>query len=138
MSEPGPAGPSPRLGPSDVVAAQLSALRAEAPEGEGPGAGIRTAWAFASPGNRAATGPVDHFAQMLRNPVYVGLLAHRTAQLGPVRLQDDQAQQEVLVLTGDDRALGFTWVLGRQDSPPYAGCWLTDAVLRHPDPPGSS
>lgn len=128
-----PAAPSPALSPSDVVAAQLAALRTEPQGGVGAGAGIRAAWAFASPGNQAATGPVDRFADMLRNPVYVGLLEHRAAQLGPPLERGDSAQQEVLVLTRDDRTQGFTWVLARRTSPPHAGCWLTDGVVRHDD-----
>ena len=132
----GPAAPSPALQPDDVVALQLAALRAEPPSGGSSASpGIVTAWAFASPGNRAATGPVSRFAAMLHGPAYGGLLGHRAAQAGPVRVSGDTAEQEVLVLTRDDQALGFTWVLGRCRTAPYAGCWLTDAVLRHPDRP---
>lgn len=128
-----PVAPDPALSPGDVVAAQLAGLRQEPRSGTGAGAGVRTAWAFASPGNQAATGPLGRFALMLRAPVYLGLLEHRAAQLGPVLLDGDQARQEVLVLTADDQAIGFTWVLGRQPGPPHRGCWLTDGVLRHPD-----
>ena len=37
------------------------------------------------------------------------------------------------MLTTDDHTNGFTWVLGRTGAPPHPGCWLTEAVLRHPD-----
>ena len=127
-------GPSPSLSASDVVAAQLAALREEPQDGDGTGDGIRTAWSFASPGNRAATGPLDRFALLLRNPSYVGLLEHRAASLAPLRERGDEAQQEVLVLTRDDRTEGYTWVLARRWAPPHEGCWLTDGVLRHPEP----
>lgn len=128
-------GPDPDLGVEDVVAAQLAGLARELQLRlpDGPGEGIRTAWAFASPGNRAATGPLERFAEMLRNPLYVGLLEHRAAQLGPVVQDGRDARQEVLVLTCDDEAIGFTWVLARQAGPPHPGCWLTDGVLRHPE-----
>jgi len=132
-------GPSPALTAADVVAAQLAALRAERQDGDGAGEGIRTAWSFASPGNQAATGPLERFALLLRNPQYVGLLEHRAASLGPVTEHDDAAQLEVLVLTRDDRTEGYTWVLSRtwvpsrHGSAPDEGCWLTDGVLRHPE-----
>ena len=126
-------GPSPSLSASDVVAAQLAALRDEPQDGDGAGEGIRTAWSFASPGNRAATGPLSRFALLLRNPLYVGLLEHRAASLGPVEESGDEAHQEVLVLTRDDRTEGYTWVLARRWAPPHEGCWLTDGVLRHPE-----
>lgn len=130
------ARPGPALRPVDVVAAQLAGLQREPQAGSAPGPGLRAAWAFASPGNRAATGPLERFAALLRSEAYVGLLEHRVAQLGPVVVDGEQARQEVLVLTRDDRALGFTWVLGRQQGPPLAGCWLTEGVLRHADRPG--
>ena len=125
-------GPSPTLSAADVVAVQLAALQTEPRDGVGPGAGIRLAWSFASPGNRAATGPLDRFADLLRNPLYAALLEHRAAQLGPVQERGDAAQLEVLVLAHDDRTAGFTWLLTR-GGPPGAACWLTDGVLRHPD-----
>ncbi len=127
-----PTAPSPALSAEEVVAVQLEALRTE-PRHGGAGPGVRVAWAFASPGNRAATGPLSRFAAMLRSPLYVGLLDHRAAQAGPARESGDVAELEVLVLTRDDAALGFTWVLGRCSGAPHPGCWLTDAVLRHPD-----
>ena len=126
-------GPSPSLSASDVVAAQLAALRDEPQDGDGIGEGIRTAWSFASPGNRAATGPLSRFALLLRNPLYVGLLEHRAVSLGPLEEAGDEAHQEVLVLTRDDRTEGYTWVLARTWAPPLEGCWLTDGVLRHPE-----
>ena len=131
-----PAAPSPALLPDQVVALQLAALAREPRDAHGAGDGLRTAWEFASPGNRAATGPLERFAVLLRSPPYVGLLEHRAAQLGPVVLRGEEARLEVLVLTAQDEALGFTWVLGRQVGAPHAGCWLTDGVLRHPDAGG--
>ncbi len=131
-----PAGPSPSLSASDVVLAQLDGLRQEPRSGDGAGPGLQVVWAFASPGNRAATGPLDRFASMLRGEAYVGLLGHRAVQLGPLLELGDEARQEVLVLAADDRTLGFTWVLGRQVGGAQHGCWLTDGVLRHPDTGG--
>jgi hypothetical protein len=125
--------PSPDLSATDVVCAQLEGLRTTARDGREVDDGLQLVWSFASPGNRAATGPVESFAQLLRSTLYRGLLGHRAAQLGPLTEFGDEAQQEVLVLTADDRTLGFTWVLGRTPAPPHPGCWLTEGVLRHPD-----
>jgi hypothetical protein len=126
-----PALPSPSVSADQVVLAQLAGLQSEAVDSPSPGAGLRACWEFASPGNRTATGPLEHFALMLRNPRYVGLLGHRTVHLGPLVVDGDQARQEVLVLTADDRTEGYTWVLSRQDEAPHEGCWMTDGVLRH-------
>jgi hypothetical protein len=140
-------GPSPDLGPADVVLAQLAAFQREAADApdDGSGDGMAEAFAFASPGNRAATGPLPRFGQMLRADAYRGLLGHRAAQLGPVHLdgadqgagpadsQADSARVEVLVVAADDSTQGYTWVLTRQRSGAQAGCWLTDGVVRHPE-----
>ena len=40
-----------------------------------------TVFAFASPANQAATGPVERFASMLRTPAYEPLLRHRSADI---------------------------------------------------------
>ena len=125
--------PGPALSPIDVVLAQLEGLRDEARAGQGAGPGIRRAWEFASPANREATGPVERFADMVKSTVYGVLLEHRAAQLGPLLEHEGEAQQEVLVITAQDDTVAFTWVLSLREDPPYAGCWMTDGVLRHPD-----
>ena len=137
-SEPVPAVTAPTVGlsPTDVVLAQLEGFHREPYAGAGAGPGIRAAWSFASPGNREATGPLEVFAEMVRGPVYGGLLGHRAAQVGPPVERGNEATLEVLVHTAGDETIGFTWVLGRQLDPPYAGCWMTDGVLRHPDRAG--
>lgn len=142
-------GPSPNLGPAEVVLAQLAAFRREPYEDAGSGGepddsedasgagaageGLAQAWEYASPGNRAATGPLPRFARMLRHDAYRGLLGHRAVQLGPLQQDGRAAQVEVLVLAADDSTQGYTWVLGQQSGPPHDGCWLTDGVVRHPD-----
>jgi Domain of unknown function (DUF4864) len=129
-----PSGPSPALGPTEVVLAQLDALRLEPFEGGPvPGEGLARAWEYASPGNRAATGPLERFAQVLRADAYRGLLGHRTVQLGPLLQDGAEARVEVLVVAADDSTQGYTWVLGRQGGGPYADCWMTDGVVRHPE-----
>ncbi|MCW2607143.1 MAG: hypothetical protein JWO60_1836 [Frankiales bacterium] len=131
MTGPSPA-PSPALAPADVVLAQLAALQREPFEGDpAPGEGLAAAFAFASPGNREATGPLPRFAQLLRSEAYRGLLGHRLVQLGPVLQDGDQARVEVLVVAADDSTQGYTWVLGCQSDPPYRDCWMTDGVVRH-------
>lgn len=124
--------PAPELSPEDVVNAQLAALqRVSAVPGRDL-AGVLAVWAFASPGNRAATGPVERFAAMLRGPLYRCLLDFRTAQLAPPVVGLDSAQQDAVLLAADGAVVGVTFMLSRQTEPPYASCWMTDGVLRHP------
>ncbi|MSV29914.1 MAG: hypothetical protein EXQ52_14390 [Bryobacterales bacterium] len=59
--------PGPALTPAEVVRTQITALRNnDKPRKD---AGIATAFRFASPGNRAATGPLDRFILMVKGPL---------------------------------------------------------------------
>ena len=64
--------PSPDIAPAEVIAIQLNGLQYnDMPETD---AGIRQAWAFAHPRNRAATGPLPRFTMMLKGPGYEMML----------------------------------------------------------------
>ena len=49
-----------------------------APRREGDFAAV---FAFASPQNQAATGPLERFTRMLRTPAYAPLIGHRAASI---------------------------------------------------------
>ena len=100
-------GPSPTLSAADVVAVQLAALQTEPRDGVGPGAGIRLAWSFASPGNRAATGPLDRFADLLRNP----------HERHPAQRLAGEAALAAVGPGGVDEALGLVEAEGRGRDP---------------------
>ena len=57
--------PSQELSPREVIRIQLSALQKNS--ADMPSAGIEQTWAFAHPRNRAVTGPIERFEQMLKN-----------------------------------------------------------------------
>ena len=115
-------GPATDLEPDTVVGVQLSALAA------GDVAGV---WAFASPGNREAVGPLERFADLLRNPLYAPLLGHASAVLGESVREAGDARVEVLVHGAAGEVASYTWVLSVQAGGPWDGCWMTDGVLRH-------
>lgn len=126
---PGPA-PSPELSPSEVVRIQLEALQHnDSPQ---PGAGIAMVFKFSSPGNRAQTGPLPRFSEMLRNG-YPEMLNHREVRLPPPLIQEDEAIQPVEVVAKNGAAYRYLFILSRQTEPPYAGCWMTDSVLTDPE-----
>lgn len=120
-------GPSVALAPDEVVARQLAGLRSET----GDDAGLAVVWRYASPANRAATGPFPRFVAMLRGSAYRGLVGFRTVQHGQVVVSGDSATCELLVQTAAGAVVGFTFLLSRQGPGPYPGCWMTDGVLRH-------
>jgi len=119
--------PSPDLSPEDVVRTVLHALQHN--DTPGPDAGIRTTFNFASPGNRASTGPVARFAEMVKGSIYGILIDFREAQIDPPEIVGERARIRLRVTGGDGRTATFIWELSRQSSPPYGGCWMTDSVL---------
>ena len=131
-----PLNPSPELSPSEVVRIQLEALQHnDSPQ---PDAGIAMVFRFSSPGNRAQTGPLPRFSEMLRNG-YPQMLNHREVRLPPPLVQDNEAIQPVEVVSQDGAAYRYLFILSRQTEPPYTGCWMTDSVVTDPDlaPPPS-
>ena len=124
--------PSPEWTAAEVVRLQVEALqRNDSPHDD---AGIETAFEFASPGNRAATGPLPRFAAMVHGPAYRDMLDFERAEYGPVRVDGDQAVQEVTLVQPDGRRATYVFGLSRQSGGRYDGCWMTDAVVRREAP----
>jgi hypothetical protein len=120
--------PIPELSPDQVVKLQLKALKSN--ERLGDDSGIRGAYNFASPANKAYTGPLERFTRMVKNPLYSLLLNHKSAFFDPIVIIDDQAQQRVTLIDADDQEVVFIFCLSRQDGDGYLGCWMTDSVMR--------
>ena len=119
--------PSPDLSPEAVVRIQVEALQAnDEPHDD---AGIATAFRFASPGNRAATGPLARFSAMVHGPAYRDLLGSERATYGPMVFEGDEAAQAVTLVHADGRRALYVFALSRQRGGPYDGCWMTDAVV---------
>jgi hypothetical protein len=120
--------PSPTHAPVDVVRIQVEALR----ENDHPhtDAGIETAWRFASPANRANTGPFDSFRRMVRTDDYAPMVDHGTATMGPVGVTGSRATVEVALTGPEGRNRTYRFRLSRSHRGHRDDCWLTDAVLR--------
>lgn len=121
--------PDPALDPAAVVRIQLAALQhVDEPAHD---AGFAVVFAFASPGNRRETGPLPHFAQMIRAS-YSDLLYHRSAQLAPTQYDGATAIQPVDLIDRDGAAHCYVFLLSKQDDADCRGCWLTDSVFVDP------
>lgn len=119
--------PSPALGPAEVVELQLAALARN--DDPAPDAGIAIAWRFASPANRAATGPLDRFARMVKGETYGDMLDHRSAEILPVIENPAHTMVPVRLVTRAGGTARYVFVLTEQRSGEYRGCWMTDAVM---------
>lgn len=82
----------PGLGPEAVVLGQLEALRRR---------DIPGVFSFASPRNKAISGPLDRFARLLETPIYKPLLGHTKAEsLRRLQMTKDTYAEVVGVVNG--------------------------------------
>ena len=111
-----------------MVEFQLSALRAnDVPSTD---AGIERAFRFASPGNKAAIGPLDHFTAVVHSTQYSPLLNAAEGTVAKVAVQDTQAEAVVRVVSSTGSEVFYLFILSKQTMGDYIDCWMTDAVLR--------
>ena len=115
--------PVPALSPGEVVRIQLEALR----HNDEQNRGIAVAFRFASPANRANTGPLSRFIAMIKEGPYALMLDYRQAEYGQVETAANQARQRV-TLTGTRAIVTYWFYLSRQSQAPCEDCWMTDAV----------
>lgn len=119
--------PDPELSPAAVIDRQLQALATNDEPVEN--AGIKTAYNFASPGNRAATGPLDRFVGMVEGRAYRPMIDHEEAVAGPVERTGDRATRRVTVTGPTGRTVTYVFQCSVQTDGRFEGCWMTDGVL---------
>ena len=118
--------PNPDIAPAEVIAIQLNGLQYnDSPEID---AGIRQTWAFAHPRNRAMTGPLSRFANMLKGPGYDMLLYHASHQIVPANSGDGWRQFDVFMESGNGKLLQFAWIVEKVTEGQYKDGWMTVAV----------
>ena len=118
--------PNPDIAPAEVIAIQLNGLQHnDSPETD---AGIRQTWAFAHPRNRATTGPLSRFADMLKGPSYDMMLNHASHQILLANSGDGWRRFDVFMETGNGKVLQFAWIVEKVNEGQYKDCWMTVAV----------
>ena len=122
--------PNPKLSPEEVVKIQLQALqRNDTPTKD---SGIATAFKFASPGNKEATGPLAHFVLLVKSPTYRPMLNHRSAELKTIQKSDELAHLKATLVDAQGATVVYVFILSKQRTPPCKDCWMTDAVMKAP------
>ena len=125
--------PNAELTPGAIVELVIDALaRNDQPF---PNAGIETAFNFASPANKAVTGPLDRFVTLVNGPVFGKMVNHRDSTLSRVVVENGIAIRLVQIISADGETVYYAFRLSLQETGDYAGMWLTEAVwpLRNPD-----
>ena len=119
--------PSPEINPEDVVKVQLSSLM----NNNEPylNAGIEQTWEFAHPSNRAFTGPIQRFTQMMNAPSYSVMLDHKKHDIIEVKLDKNIAYFFIELTSTDGKIFGFKWTLEKvKEEGGFKDCWMTTAV----------
>jgi hypothetical protein len=117
--------PRPDLAPDEVVRLQLGGLS----DPQADGVGILQCYCFASPSNRAITGPLERFGRMVRQGPYRCLTRPRALLVGQPQYGDRVARLLVTVIDHHSSVQAFMFVLTRQQASPFEDCWMTEAVL---------
>ena len=119
--------PTPEINPEDVVKIQLSSLM----NNNEPylNAGIEQTWEFAHPSNRAFTGPIQRFTQMMYAPSYAVMLDHKKHDIIEVKLDKNIAYFFIELTSIDGKIFGFRWTLEKvKEEGGFIDCWMTTAV----------
>jgi hypothetical protein len=117
--------PKASIPPEEVVRLQLAGLS----DPKSDGVGVLQCYAFASPANRAITGPLDRFGKMVRQGAFQCMASPQVVLVGRPQKTDRIARVLVTLVDDEDRLHAFTFVLGRQQQSPFKDCWMTEAVL---------
>ena len=119
--------PTPEINPEEVVKIQLSSLM----NNNEPylNAGIEQTWEFAHPSNRAYTGPIQRFTQMMYAPSYAVMLDHKKHDIIEVKLDKNIAYFFIELTSNDGKMFGFKWTLEKvKEVGGFKDCWMTTAV----------
>ena len=119
--------PTPKINPEEVVKIQLSSLM----NNNEPylNAGIEQTWEFAHPSNRAFTGPIQRFTQMMYAPSYAVMLDHKKHEIIEVKLDKNIAYFFIELTSIDGKMFGFRWTLEKvKEEGGFKDCWMTTAV----------
>jgi hypothetical protein len=117
--------PSTELTPDAVVRLQAAGLSEHRPDA----VGVLQCYAFASPANRAVTGPLDRFGKMVRQGAFECMARPQAMLIGRPQITDRIARVLVTMIDDQHRLHAFTFVLARQREAPFKDCWMTEAVL---------
>ena len=119
--------PNPNIQPEDVVKIQLNSLM----QNNEPylNAGIEQTWEFAHPSNRAFTGPIEKFTQMIYAPFYSVMINHEKHNIFEVKVEENTAYFFIELTSDEGKMYGFQWTLNKVlEDGVYKNCWMTIGV----------
>ena len=128
--------PNSNIEPSEVVKIQLIGLQKN--DLGYMDSGIEQTWNFAHPNNKKVTGPLDKFKRMIKGDAYQMMLNHLSHTITQLRIDDNWAQFEVVILDKNKIYHKFNWQVEKYTlDGALKDCWLT-TMVSNPIPLGSS
>ena len=128
--------PSSNIKPSEVVKIQLNGLQKN--DLDFKDSGIEQTWNFAHPNNKKVTGPLPNFKRMIKGDAYQMMLNHLSHTITQLRIDDNWAQFEVVILDKNKIYHKFNWQVEKYTlEGTLKDCWLT-TMVSNPIPLGSS
>ena len=119
--------PNSSLKPFDVLMIQLDSLK----NNNNPykDAGIEQAWEFAHPINKASTGPLERFKQMIYSESYKILISHENNKIIMLKETPNKLVYKVYVLSKDKKKYYYIWQIEKVDGEgKLKDCWMTTGV----------
>ena len=119
--------PNSNLKPFDVLMIQLKSLK----NNNSPykDAGIEQTWEFAHPINKAATGPLEKFKQIIYSDSYKILISHKNTKTIILNESPDKFVFKVYVMSWDKKKYYYIWQIEKVEREgKLKDCWMTTGV----------
>ena len=119
--------PNANLKPFEVLMIQLNSLK----NNNSPykDAGIEQTWEFAHPINKASTGPLERFKEMLYSASYKILISHENNKTVILKESVNKLVYKVYVLSEDKKKYYYIWQIERvKQEGKFKDCWMTTGV----------
>ena len=119
--------PNSILKPFDVLTIQLNSLK----NNNNPykDAGIEQTWEFAHPINKASTGPLERFKQMIYSDSYKILISHQNNKTIILKESVNKFVYKVYVLSKDKKKYYYIWQIEKvAREGKLKNCWMTTGV----------
>ena len=119
--------PNSDLKPFDVLKIQLNSLKNNNKPYDD--AGIEQTWEFAHPVNRASTGPLERFKQMIYSDSYKILISHEKNKTIALEKTPNKFIYKVYILSKDKKRYYYIWQIERVEiEGRFKNCWMTTGV----------
>ena len=119
--------PNISLKPFDILMIQLNSLQNNNVPFKD--AGIEQAWEFAHPNNKAMTGPLEKFKQMIYSRSYKILLEHENNEITILNETNNRSVYKVYILSKEKKKYYYIWQIDKvRQEGDLKNCWMTTSV----------